>query len=197
MKEFVFAITGASGGPYATRVLDCLEASGARVHLIVSPMGRQLLKDESGIERLEPEALIGRPSDLITVYNHRDVGCRLASGSYLTDGMVICPCSSNTLGAIASGLGDNLITRAAQVTLKEARRLIILHREMPLSSIDLESMARLSRAGAIICPAAPGFYLLPQSVSDLVDFVAGKVLDLLQIPHDLRIRWDKAPTPKP
>jgi 4-hydroxy-3-polyprenylbenzoate decarboxylase len=191
MKEIVFAITGASGGPYALRLLDCLEASGVRVHLIASPMGRQLLLDECRIERLEAPALIGRESDRVIVYNHRDVGSRLASGSFLTDGMVICPCSSNTLGAIASGLGQNLITRAAQVAIKEARRLVIVHREMPLSPIDLESMTRLSRAGAIICPAAPGFYLLPQSINDLVDFVAGKVLDLLQVPHDLRTRWER------
>ncbi len=191
MKEIVLAVTGASGGPYAVRLLDCLESAGARIHFIASPMGRQLLSDECGIARLDAESLLGRPSDRITFYNHRDVGCRLASGSYLTDSMVICPCSSNTLGAIASGLGQNLITRAAQVTLKEARRLVILHREMPLSAIDLESMVRLSRAGAVICPAAPGFYLLPRTVADMVDFVVGRVLDLLGIAHDLRTRWDR------
>src|SRR5438034_1185615 len=146
MKQIVFAITGASGGPYAVRLLDCLEAAGVHVHLVASPMGRQLLLDECGIDKLDAPALIGRGSEHVTIYNHRDVGSRLASGSFLTDGMVICPCSSNTLGAIASGLGQNLITRAAQVTLKEARRLVIVHREMPLSAIDLESMARLSRA---------------------------------------------------
>jgi 4-hydroxy-3-polyprenylbenzoate decarboxylase len=194
MKEIVVAITGASGGPYAIRLLDALEASGANVHVIVSPMGRQLLQDESKIERLDALALIGRQSDRLHIYNHRDVGSRLASGSFLTDGMVICPCSSNTLGAIASGVGQNLITRAAQVTLKEARRLIIVHREMPLGPIDLESMTRLSRAGAIICPAAPGFYLLPQKIEDLVDFVVAKVLDLLAIPHTLTSRWKQPST---
>src|SRR4051794_15360167 len=106
MKEIIVAITGASGGPYAIRLLDCLERAGAKIHLIASPMGRQLLQDECRVDRLEPEILIGRSSDRISVYNHRDVGCRLASGSCLTDGMVICPCSSNTLGAIASGLGQ-------------------------------------------------------------------------------------------
>lgn len=188
-SEIVLAVTGASGGPYALRVLDCLEAAGRFVHLIVSPLGRQLLADECGIRKLDPETLIGRGSDLIRVYNYRDVGCALASGSYLTGGMVICPCTSNTLGAIASGLGDNLITRAAHVTLKEARRLVIVHREMPLGAIDLENMLRLQRAGAVICPAAPGFYLLPRSVNDLVDFVAGKVLDLLGVEHSLKTRW--------
>jgi flavin prenyltransferase len=192
-KEIILAMTGASGGPYAVRLLDCLEAAGVRVHLMASPMGRQLLDDECGIKSFDVPALIGRPSDRVTLYNFRDVGCRLASGSYLTAGMVICPCSSNTLGSIASGLGNNLITRAAQVTLKESRRLVLVHREMPLGAIDLENMQRLQRAGAIICPAAPGFYLLPKKVSDLVDFVVGKVLDLLGVTHDLKTRWDRPP----
>jgi flavin prenyltransferase len=200
-SEIILGVTGASGGPYAVRLLDCLEASRRRVHLIVSPLGRQLLADECGVKRLEPEALIGRPSKRIKVHNHRDVGCELASGSYLTGGMVICPCTSNTLGAIASGLGDNLITRAAQVTLKEARRLVIVHREMPLGAIDLENMLRVQRAGGIICPAVPGFYMMPQSVGDLVDFVVGKVLDLLGVEHTLNTRWaerqeNRAPTSK-
>lgn len=192
-KEIVVGITGASGGPYAVRLLDCLDAAGVQTHVIVSPMGRQLLDDECDIRTLSPETLIGRPSDRLTLYNHRDVGCRLASGSYRTDGMIICPCSSNTLGAIASGLGDNLITRAAQVTLKEARRLVLLHREMPLNPIDLENMMRLSRAGAILCPANPGFYLHPQTVQDLVDFVVGKLLDLFDVPHALNTRWTRPP----
>lgn len=194
MKNVVVAITGASGGPYAIRLLDCLEKAGVRIHLVASPMGRQLLADECNIHSMDVEALLGRASDLITVYNFRDVGCRLASGSYLTDGMIICPCTSNTLGAIASGSGGNLITRAAHVTLKEARRLILVHREIPLGAIDLENMLRLQRAGAIICPAAPGFYMAPQTIGDLVDFVVGKLLDLMAVPHDLRTRWeDQAP----
>jgi flavin prenyltransferase len=189
-KQIVVGITGASGGPYAVRLLDCLEAAGVDVHVVVSPMGRQLLADECGVKDLEPAAMIGRPSERITLYNFKDVGSRLASGSFLTDGMVICPCSSNTLGAVAAGLGDNLITRAAHVTLKEARRLILVHREMPLSGIDIENMGRLQRAGAILCPAAPGFYLRPQTVAELVDFVVGKILDLLCIPHALNTRWE-------
>lgn len=191
--KIILAVTGASGGPYALRVLDGLEAAGRSVHLIVSPLGRQLLADECGVRKLEAEALLGRPSGRLVIHNYRDVGCVLASGSYLTGGMVICPCTSNTLGAVASGLGDNLITRAAQVTLKESRRLIVVHREMPISAIDLENMLRLQRAGAIICPAAPGFYLLPRSVGDLVDFVAGKVLDLLGVEHAMKTRWAEHP----
>lgn len=189
-RQIVVGITGASGGPYALRLLDGLESAGVHVHLVVSPHGRQLLADECGLKTLSVEGVLKRPSDRVTLYNFNDVGCRLASGSFLTDGMVICPCSSNTLGAIASGIGDNLVTRAAQVTLKEARRLLIVHREMPLGAIDLENMLKLQRAGAIICPAAPGFYLNPTSVAELVDFVAGRVLDLLGIHHELPVRWD-------
>jgi len=186
-------VTGASGGAYALRLLDCLERAGVTVHLIVSPFGRRLLSDECGVGHLDVQALIGRRSPRIQIHHHRDIGGILASGSCLTDGMVICPCSSNTLGAVASGLGDNLIFRTAQVTLKEARRLVLVHREMPLGGIDLENMLKLQRAGAIICPANPGFYLSPQSISDLVDFVVGRVMDLLQVPHHLNVRWDSRP----
>lgn len=188
-QQIVMAVTGASGGPYALRLLDCLESAGAHTHLVISPMGRQLLIDECGINSFTVEALLGRRSDRVTLYNFRDVGSRLAGGSFITHGMVICPASSHTLGSIASGLGDNLITRAAHVTLKELRRLIIVHREMPLGLIDLENMLRLQRAGAVICPASPGFYLMPRRVEDLVDFVVAKVLDLLGIDHQLVPRW--------
>ncbi len=189
-RHIIVAVTGASGGPYALRLLDRLESAGVRIHLVVSPMGRQLLADECGVRKLEPEPLLGRASSRITFYNYRAVGSRLASGSFLTEGMVVCPCSSNTLGQIASGLGDNLISRAAQVTLKEARRLVLVHREMPLSAIDLGNMQKLQRAGAILCPANPGFYLMPKTVGDLVDFVVGKVLDLMSVPHALNTRWE-------
>ena len=150
------AITGASGGPYALRLLDALEAAGEHVHLIVSPHGRRLLGEECGVTALNAPALLGRASGRLTLHGFRDLAAPPASGSFLTAGMVICPCSSNTLGAVASGLGDNLVTRAAQVTLKECRRLVLVHREMPLNDLDLENMLRLRRAGAVICPAAPG-----------------------------------------
>jgi len=189
-KQIIVAVTGASGGPYALRLLKGLESAGRRVHLVVSPLGRKLLADECGIETISGEVLLGRPCDRLSIYQHDDLSCQLASGSFLTHGMVICPCSSNTLGAVAGGLGHNLITRAACVTLKEARRLVVVYREMPASAIDLENMLRLQRAGAIICPAAPGFYMRPQSVGDLVDFVVGKILDLLGVEHALNTRWD-------
>lgn len=188
-REIILAVTGASGGRYALRLLDRLEAAGVLVHLVVSPNGRRLLADECDVQSLEPASLLGRPCDRIRMHDFNDIGGSLASGSHHTDGMVICPCSSNTLGTVASGLADNLIGRAACVTLKEGRRLVIVHREMPVSGIDLENMLRLQRAGAIICPASPGFYLRPNSVADLVDFVVGRILDLLQVPHDLRTRW--------
>lgn len=188
-RQIIVAVTGASGGPYALRLLDCLDAAGASVHLVVSPLGRRLLADECDVRAMSVEALIGRPSRRIILYDYHDVGCRLASGSFFTDGMVICPCSSNTLGAVASGLGSNLVTRAAQVALKESRRLVLVHREMPVSGIDLENMLKLQRAGAIVCPASPGFYLQPKSLADVVDFVAGRVLDLLGVAHELAVRW--------
>ncbi|MCH7719443.1 MAG: UbiX family flavin prenyltransferase [Planctomycetes bacterium] len=185
----VMAITGASGAVYSRRLLDCLVQCGTDVHLVISPYGQRLLADELDIHKATPEAILDRPSALVTVHSYRDVGSVLGSGSYLTGGMVICPCSSNTLGAVAAGLGDNLINRAAAVTLKEGRRLVVVHREMPMSRIELQNALRLNEAGAVICPAAPGFYLKPQSIDDLVDFVVGRVLDLLAIPHSLNIRW--------
>jgi 4-hydroxy-3-polyprenylbenzoate decarboxylase len=202
-RPIVVAITGASGAIYATRLLECLtaESAGVEVHLVVSPHGRQLLADELGLTRVTPAALVGRATDRIILYPNADLGARIASGSFRTEGMIVCPCSSHTLGAIASGLGDTLVTRAAHVTLKERRPLILLHREMPLGRIDLENMVRLDAAGATICPAAPGFYMLPESIEDLVDFVVGKLLDLMHVPHALAIRWGelstKPPKPRP
>ena len=192
MKQIVMAVTGASGAPYARRLAQLIVDGGAHLHLVVSPMGSRLLADELGLKKVSLEALVGRAVTDATLYSYRDVGAKIASGSFLTDGMVVCPCSSNSLGAIASGIGDNLISRAASVTLKEARRLILVPREMPVSQIEIANMLRLSQAGAIICPASPGFYLLPKTVDDLIDFVVGKLLDLLDIPHTLSTRWEGA-----
>lgn len=191
-KRIVVGITGASGGPYALRLLQCLSQQGAHVHLVVSANGRWLLSDECGVTQLDAASLIGDRYDRLTVHNPKDMAASIASGSFRTDGMVICPCSSHTMGAVASGLGDTLLTRAACVTLKERRPLVMLHREMPVNAIDLENMLRLHRAGAVICPAAPGFYLHPKSVDDLVDFVVGRLLDLLGVPHRLNVRWPRA-----
>lgn len=195
MKQIVLAITGASGALYAQRLAQCVVEADAHLHLVMSPLGRRLLFDELGLRKPTIAALVGRPASNATLYSYRDVGAKIASGSFLTHGMAICPCSSSTLGAVASGLGDNLIHRAAAVTLKESRRLIIVSREMPLSQIEIANMLRLSQAGAILCPACPGFYLLPKTVGDLVDFVVGKVLDLLGLPHALNTRWEPGKTP--
>jgi 4-hydroxy-3-polyprenylbenzoate decarboxylase len=188
--DIVTAITGASGALYAQRFIQGLVAAGVNVHLVVSPLGRRLLHDELGMETVDPAALAGAPEYSITLYNYNDVGSVLASGSFLHQGMVIVPCSSNTMAEVACGLGDNLISRAAAVTLKERRRLILAHREMPLSPIDINNYKTLSDAGAIIAAANPGFYLNPNNVGDIVDFVAGKLLDLLSVPHGLETRWD-------
>ncbi|HEX2974016.1 MAG TPA: UbiX family flavin prenyltransferase [Tepidisphaeraceae bacterium] len=188
--NIVTAITGASGALYAQRFIQGLVAAGVQVHLIVSPFGRRLLHDELGMETVDLAALAGTPSHTITLYNYKDVGSKLASGSFLHDGMVIVPCSSNTLAEVAHGLGGNLIARAAAVTLKERRRLVLCHREMPLSPIDVNNYKILTDAGAIIAPANPGLYLNPTTVNEIADIVAGKLLDLLHVPHDLETRWD-------
>src|SRR5438067_6023774 len=168
--EIVTAITGASGAPYAQRFIHGLVAAGVNTHLVVSPLGRRLLYDELGMETIDLAALAGTANHTITLYNYNDVGAKLASGSFLHDGMVIVPCSSNTLAEVAHGLGDNLISRAAAVTLKERRRLVLSHREMPLSPIDVNNYKALSDAGVILAPANPGFYLNPVSVGEIVDF---------------------------
>jgi len=187
--QIVVGVTGASGGPYALRLLDSLERAGATIHLVVSTHGAQLLAKECDILSIDPQSILKRASDRIVVHDFHDLSSVIASGSFLTDGMVICPTSSNTLGQVASGLADNLITRAAAVTLKQSRRLILVHREMPVSAIDLENLCTCQRAGAIICPASPGFYLRPQSIGDLIDFVVARVLDLIQVDHGLSARW--------
>ena len=190
MMNIVTAITGASGALYAQRFIQGLVAAGVNTHLVVSPLGRRLLYDELGMETIDLAALAGTAEHNITLYNYNDVGSKLASGSFLHDGMVIVPCSSNTLAEVAHGLGGNLISRAAAVTLKERRRLIVVHREMPLSPMDVNNYKTLSDAGVLLCPANPGFYLNPTSVGEIVDFVAGKLLDLVGVKHALDTRWD-------
>ena len=192
VKRIVMGINGASGALYARRVIELLTAAEIEVHLTLSALGRRLLADELGMKRPEPAALAGDDGRgrLITVHQENDFSAPIASGSFLHNGMVIVPASSNTLGAIASGLTKNLLQRAAMVTLKERRTLIIAHRESPLTHIDILNMQRCSQAGAIICPLSPGFYLGPTSIDDLIDFMAGKILDLLGVPHDLDTRWE-------
>jgi 4-hydroxy-3-polyprenylbenzoate decarboxylase len=194
--DIVIAITGASGALYAQRLIQSLVVAGANVHLVISPLGRRLLHDELGMETPDLAVLAGNEKHIVTLYNYNDVGAKLASGSFLHDGMVIVPCSGNTLAQVAHGLGDNLISRAASVCLKERRKLIIVHREMPLSPIDVNNYKLLSDAGVILAPANPGFYLNPTSLGEVIDFVAGKLMDLLGVAHKLDTRWDpKHPKP--
>lgn len=196
-RRFVVGISGASGAAYATRILHLMLAGGHEVHLVATEYGRRLLHDELGIRTLSAASLAPALAPLapaidrerLFIHPHKDVGAVIASGSFLHDGMVVVPCSSSALGYIANGSGTNLLARAAAVTLKERRRLVIVHRETPLSLIDIRNMESLTLAGAIVTPANPGFYLAPTSVADLVDFIAGKVLDLLGLPHQLNTRW--------
>ncbi len=189
-RRVVIGISGASGAPYALRTIELLAMRGIEVHVVISDLGRRLLKEECGVNSTDAAALAGAgDSSHVILHSGRDMGAVPASGSFQHDGMVIVPCSSNTLGALASGITATLVQRAAAVTLKEGRRLILAHRESPLSRIDIGNMDRLSAAGAIIAPLAPGFYMQPTSVSDLIDFMAGRLLDHLSIPHELPVRW--------
>jgi flavin prenyltransferase len=201
-RRFVMGISGASGAAYALGLLEALLLGGHEVHLVVSDYGRRLLFDEAAIRRVRFEELargivrdtpdaVARASieRRLIIHPHKDVGAVIASGSFLHDGMVVIPCSSTTLGALATGAGSNLLVRAAMVTLKERRPLIVCHRETPLNLIDIENYRRLTLAGGIVCPANPGFYMAPQSVSDIIDFMVGKVLDLLKVEHALHTRW--------
>ena len=187
-KRVVVGVTGASGAPYTVRVIQLLTGAGVEVHLTVSTMGRRLLFEESNISTLYAEEF-GVDEQLLVIHNDKDLGSSIASGTFLHDGMIIVPCSSNSVGAIASGLTNTLVQRAASVTLKERRTLVVAHRETPLSNIDVENIATLSRAGAIVAPLSPGFYVQPKTIDDLVDFMAGKLVDLVGVNHDLPVRW--------
>jgi flavin prenyltransferase len=189
----VFGITGASGAPYAVRLLQQLTAAHRPVSLIVSKYGLRLLQTEADIESLDALRLaVGKSGwdSCVTTYTNDDRGAAPASGSSLTSGMIVCPCSMGTLSAIAAGASRSLIERAADVTLKERRKLVLVPRETPLSAIHLGNMLRLTRAGAVIMPAAPGFYHRPKQISDLVDFVVARVLDQLGVEQNLVKRWD-------
>ena len=190
-SRIIVGVTGASGAAYARRVCELLAQAEIEIHLACSALGRRLLFEELGMKKVDSDALTAGRGRLMTVYsNDNDLGAAIASGSFLHDGMVIVPCSSNTMGCIASGITNNLVQRAAMVALKERRRLILAYRESPMSHIDITNAQRLSEAGAVIAPLAPGFYLLPKSIDDLVDFMAGKLLDLLGVHHELSTRWE-------
>ena len=202
-KTICLALTGASGMPYGLRLLEYLLASGCRVQLLYSQAAQVVARQEMDLELPSrpaetKAALLARypavdPEKLV-VFGREEWFAPVASGSNPPDAMVVCPCSMGTLAAIAQGLADNLIERAADVVLKEGRKLILVPRETPLSVIHLENMLRLARAGAVILPPNPGFYHHPQQVEDLVDFVVARILDQLQVRHALMPRWGDAPT---
>jgi 4-hydroxy-3-polyprenylbenzoate decarboxylase len=191
-RPIVVAVTGASGAPYAVRLLQALVERQRPVSLIVSDHGRRLLDTEMGIASVD--ALRERIGSVawdasVRVFDDRDRGAAPASGSALSDGMVICPCSMGTLSAIAVGASRSLVERAADVVLKERRRLVLVPRETPYSAIHLENMLTLTRAGAVVMPASPGFYHRPRTVDDLIDFIVARVLDHLGVEHKLVPRW--------
>ena len=192
----VLAITGASGGPYAVRLLEALVAAERPVWLLVSSHGWRLLHTETGLDTLEAlRARVGaeRWDACVTVYDDADRGARPASGSARSAGMIVCPCSMGTLSAIAAGSSRSLVERSADVALKERRKLVLVPRETPLSAIHLENMLRLTQAGATILPAMPGFYNRPRDIGDLVDFVVARVLDHIGVEHRLGHRWGDSP----
>ena len=183
-RRIVVGISGASGALYGVRLLQQLQAmDGIESHLVVSDAGWRNVEEEQGLERTAIEALVHQVHDV------RDVGAAIASGSFLCAGMVIAPCSMRTLAAVAHGLSDNLITRAADVMLKERRRLVLMVRESPLNLAHLRNMVAVTEMGGIVCPPVPAFYLRPQTVADIVDQSVARVLDLLEIPHTLATRW--------
>ena len=196
-QAIAIGITGASGAIYATRTVAALLARGVHVELVVSDYGKRLLRDELGelaaVERLVP-FLVRKYGDevaggTLAVHSNRDLGATLASGSHACSGMAIVPCSMKTLAGVAHGLSRSLIERAADVMLKERRRLILVPRETPMSLPQLRNMVLCAEAGAMIVPAMPAFYQLPQSLDDLADFMAGKILSALGFEHDLYPAW--------
>ena len=188
----VLAITGASGAPYAVRLLEQLLVARQRVQLIVSSHGLRLLRTETDIGTIDGlRTAVGADAwdALVTQFDDGDRGAAPASGSARNRGMVICPCSMGTVSAISQGTSRSLVERAADVALKERRRLILVPRETPYSAIHLENMLRLTRAGAVVMPASPGFYHRPTRIEELVDFLVARVLDHLDIEHSLGKRW--------
>ena len=202
MLPIVLGITGASGAIYAARLLRALLLAGRAVDLIFTDYGLYLVKLELGLSSVtvtnpsELERALDVPAEAwarVRVFRNHDLAAPPASGSTRFAGVAVCPCSMKNLAAIANGLSETLLQRAADVALKERRPLIIAHRESPLTLIDIRAMETLTLAGAIIAPCNPGYYLLPRSVDDVVDFMAARLLDLLKIEHDIMARWGEQP----
>jgi 4-hydroxy-3-polyprenylbenzoate decarboxylase len=196
--DLVLAMTGASGAPYGVRLLEILLQVGRTVHLTLSPAAVEVLEQEIDrkvrLDRFELADLLGEASSSaasaqVSYHHYSDFRTGIASGSFLTGGMVVCPCSMGTVAAIAHGLSQNLIHRAADVHLKERRRLILVPRETPLNSIQLRNLAICAESGAVVLPAMPAFYTRPRSLQDAVDFVVGRICDQLGVEHGLLRRW--------
>jgi flavin prenyltransferase len=201
--DLVLALTGASGAPYGIRLLEVLLAAGRTVHLVISPAAAQVIETE--LERkidlkrfrpadlLAPESIerLGRSLANLHYHHDQDFSAGIASGSFPTGGMAVCPCSMGTAAAVAHGLSQNLVQRAADVHLKERRKLVLVPRETPLGLIQLRNLAACVEAGAVVLPAMPAFYTRPQSIADMVDFVVGRVCDQLAVEHRLFRRWSE------
>jgi 4-hydroxy-3-polyprenylbenzoate decarboxylase len=197
-SDLVLAFTGASGAPYGVRLLEVLLRAGRTVHLTLSPaaaevieqeLDRKVRPDDFDLSDLLGDAVDSALRERVLYHHFRNFQAGIASGSFLTGGMVICPCSSGTLGAIAHGLSQNLIHRAADVHLKEKRKLILVPRETPLHLIQLRNLVACAEAGAVVLPAMPAFYTRPRTLDDAVDFVVGRVCDQLGVEHGLLKRW--------
>ncbi|WP_025917056.1 UbiX family flavin prenyltransferase [Herminiimonas sp. CN] len=184
-KRLIIAITGASGAVYGVRLLQVLrDVPEVQTHLLLSEAGAINLHQELDLSRKQ----VGALADV--VHNVRDIGAPIASGSFQSDGMIVAPCSMKTLAAVANGLSDNLISRAADVVLKERRRLVLMVRETPFNLAHLRNMTAVTEMGGIIFPPLPGFYQRPQSIAEMVDHTIGRVLDLFAVPHALAPRWN-------
>ena len=196
-QSIAVALTGASGMPYGLRLIECLLSAGCRVQMLYSQVAQIVARQELDLalpaRAADAQAWLcerfGASAEQLQVYGREEWFAPLASGSNPPDAMVICPCTMGTLASVAAGLSSNLIERAADVCLKEGRKLILVPRETPFSTLHLENMLRLSRMGVVILPPNPGFYHHPQSVEDLVDFVVARILDQLKVPHTLMSRW--------
>jgi flavin prenyltransferase len=201
VAPLVVAITGASGAPYALKLLQSLIDAKRSMWLIVSEHGKRLLATETDVSDVQSlRARLGANAwdRLVTVFDDTDRGASPASGSARTTGMVVCPCSMATLAAVAAGSSRSLVERAADVALKERRKVVLVTRETPLSEIHLRNMLRVTHAGAVVLPASPGFYSKPTKIDDLVSFIVARVLDQLGVEHELARRWSSgARIPEP
>ncbi len=203
VNDLVLAMTGASGSIYGVRLLEVLLRAGRTVHLVLSPAAVQVFEQELNrridLANFQLSDLFGSAVDAtlaqrVQYHDYRNFFAGIASGSFLTGGMVICPCSSGTVAAIAHGLSQNLIHRAADVHLKERRKLILVPRETPLSVVQLRNLTTCAEVGAVVLPASPGFYTKPKSLDDAIDFIVGRICDQLGVEHSLFKRWGEAGT---